>query len=83
MGWAALRALEPGSRLGGRPLAFAFGVICLAALLLATCEVVYIRDFYGEAISPRKILLEGTVPMPAEARPLAAALAHESPRKQK
>ena len=42
-----------------------------------------IRDFYGEAISPRKILLEGTVPMPAEARPLAAALAHESPRKQK
>ena len=42
-----------------------------------------IRDFYGEAINPRKILLEGTVPMPAEARPLATALAHESPRKQK
>src|SRR5205085_7900198 len=42
-----------------------------------------IRDFYGEAINPRKILLEGTVPMPAEGRPLAAALAHESPRKHK
>src|SRR5581483_10305505 len=32
-----------------------------------------IRDFYGEAVSPRKILLDATVPMPAEARPLAAA----------
>jgi SH3 domain-containing YSC84-like protein 1 len=42
-----------------------------------------IRDFYGEAIDPRKILLEATVPMPAEGQPLAAALAHESPRKQK
>ena len=42
-----------------------------------------IRDFYGKEIDARKILLEGAVPMPAEARPLAAALAHESPRKQK
>jgi len=42
-----------------------------------------IRDFYGEAVDPRKILLDGTVAMPAEGRPLAAALAHESPRKQK
>ncbi|MEN3335140.1 MAG: hypothetical protein V7641_4505 [Blastocatellia bacterium] len=42
-----------------------------------------IRDFYGKEIDARKILLEGTVPMPAEARPLATALAHESPRKQK
>src|SRR5436853_1668187 len=42
-----------------------------------------IRDFYGKEIDARKILLEGTVPMPAEARPLASALAHESPRKQK
>jgi YYY domain-containing protein len=33
-----------------RPLAFAFGAICLAALLLAACEVVYIRDFYGGAL---------------------------------
>jgi lipid-binding SYLF domain-containing protein len=42
-----------------------------------------IREFYGEAVNPRAILLEGTVPMPAEARPLAAALAHESPRKRR
>jgi len=42
-----------------------------------------IRDFYGEAVDPRKILLEGTVPMPAEGRPLAVALAHESPHKRK
>src|SRR5437868_8929722 len=42
-----------------------------------------IRDFHGEAIDPRKSRLDGTVPMPAEGRPLAAALAHESPRKHK
>ena len=42
-----------------------------------------ISDFYGKEVNPRAILLEGTVPMPAEARGLAAALAHESPRKQK
>jgi len=42
-----------------------------------------IRDFYGKEIDARKILLDGTVPMPDEARPLAAALAHESPRKRR
>jgi SH3 domain-containing YSC84-like protein 1 len=42
-----------------------------------------IRDFYGKEIDARKILLDGTVPVPDEARPLNAALAHESPRKQK
>ncbi|MFL6213099.1 MAG: lipid-binding SYLF domain-containing protein [Blastocatellia bacterium] len=42
-----------------------------------------ISDFYGKDINPRAILLEATVPMPAEARGLASALAHESPRKQK
>jgi YYY domain-containing protein len=47
-GWAAARALEPGG--AGRPLAFAFGAISLGALLLAACEVVYIRDFYGGAL---------------------------------
>jgi uncharacterized membrane protein len=49
-GWAALRALDPDSRFGGRPLGFAFGAICLGALLLAACEVVFIRDFYGGAL---------------------------------
>jgi SH3 domain-containing YSC84-like protein 1 len=42
-----------------------------------------ISDFYGKEIDARKILLEGAVPMPAEARSLAAALAHESPRKRR
>src|SRR5205085_7956433 len=42
-----------------------------------------ISDFYGKEVNPRAILLEATVPMPAEARGLASALAHESPRKQK
>lgn len=62
-GYAALRALdvpharrtldgrESGGPLAGRrSLAFAFGLICLAALLLAVCEVVHIRDFYGGAL---------------------------------
>jgi uncharacterized membrane protein len=49
-GWGAQRALDPQTRLGGRPLAFACAAICLAALLLAACEVVYIRDFYGGAL---------------------------------
>jgi lipid-binding SYLF domain-containing protein len=40
------------------------------------------RDFYGKEMDPRSILLDGTVPMPEEARPLARALAHESPTKQ-
>ncbi|MGH2367531.1 MAG: DUF2298 domain-containing protein, partial [Chloroflexota bacterium] len=39
-----------GAGLGGRPLAFALGAICLGAILLAACEVVYIRDFYGGAL---------------------------------
>lgn len=40
------------------------------------------RDFYGHEMDPRSILLDGTVPMPEEAAPLARALSHESPRKQ-
>lgn len=40
------------------------------------------RDFYGKEMQPRAILLDGTVPLPEEAKPLAAALSHESPRKQ-
>jgi YYY domain-containing protein len=50
----ALRAPErdgPDDRIAGRrPLAFALGAICLGTLLLAACEVVYIRDFYGGAL---------------------------------
>ena len=41
------------------------------------------RDFYGKEMDPRAILMDGTVPMPPEARALAAALSRESPRKQK
>jgi SH3 domain-containing YSC84-like protein 1 len=41
------------------------------------------RDFYGKEMSARAILFEGTVPMPAEAQPLAAALSRESPRKRR
>lgn len=41
-----------------------------------------IRDFYGKDIDARKILLEGTVEMPSEARPLASALSWQSPKKQ-
>ncbi len=40
------------------------------------------RDFYGKDVDPRSILLDGTIEMPAEARPLAAALSRESPRKR-
>ena len=40
------------------------------------------RDFYGKDIDARKILLEGTVEIPAEARPLASALSWQSPKKQ-
>ena len=40
------------------------------------------RDFYGKEMDARAILLEGTVPMPAEAKPLAAALSRESPSKR-
>ena len=55
--YAAREALEPvlpgdpaGPLAGRRPLAFAFGLVTLAFLLLAACEVVYIRDFYGGAL---------------------------------
>jgi lipid-binding SYLF domain-containing protein len=40
------------------------------------------RDFYGKDTDARKILLDGTVEMPAEARPLASALSWQSPKKQ-
>ena len=40
------------------------------------------RDFYGADVDARKILLDGTVEMPAEARPLASALSWQSPKKQ-
>jgi lipid-binding SYLF domain-containing protein len=40
------------------------------------------RDFYGKDLEPRKILMEGDVPMPAEARALASALSWKSPKKQ-
>ena len=40
------------------------------------------RDFYGKETDARGILLEGTIPLPEEAKPLAAALSRESPKKQ-
>ena len=40
-----------------------------------------IKDFYGAEIDARKILLDGTVPMPSEAQPLATMLSSKSPRK--
>jgi SH3 domain-containing YSC84-like protein 1 len=40
------------------------------------------RDFYGKDVDPRAILLEGKVPMPQEARPLASALSWTSPKKR-
>ena len=40
------------------------------------------RDFYGKDVDARNILLEGTVEMPAEARPLASALSWQSPKKK-
>jgi len=40
------------------------------------------RDFYGNDVDARKILLDGTVEMPSEARPLASALSWQSPKKQ-
>ena len=39
-------------------------------------------DFYGRDVDARKILLQGTVPMPSEARPLASALSWKSPKKR-
>jgi len=41
-----------------------------------------IRDFYGKDVDARDILLEGKVPMPEEAAPVAAALSRQSPRKK-
>jgi lipid-binding SYLF domain-containing protein len=40
------------------------------------------RDFYGKDIDARAILLDGSVPMPAEARALASALTWKSPKKK-
>ena len=42
-----------------------------------------IREFYGKDVDPKQILLDGTVPMPEEARPLAMALSRQSPKKDK
>ena len=39
-------------------------------------------DFYGREVDARKILLQGTVAMPPEARPLASALSWKSPKKR-
>jgi lipid-binding SYLF domain-containing protein len=40
------------------------------------------RDFYGKEVDARAMLLEGSIPLPTEARPLAAALSRKSPRKK-
>jgi lipid-binding SYLF domain-containing protein len=40
------------------------------------------RDFYGKPTDAKTILMSGTLPMPAEAKPLAAALSRTSPKKQ-
>ena len=40
------------------------------------------RSFYGKDMDARQILMEGTVPMPPEARSLAAALSRTSPVKE-
>ena len=40
------------------------------------------RDFYGTDVDARKILLDGAVAMPAEARSLASALSWQSPKKK-
>ena len=39
------------------------------------------RDFYGKDIDPRRVI-DGEVPMPAEARPLASALTWQSSNKK-
>ena len=56
-GYGALNALRTPAAgeqddhvAGRRPLAFGLGAICLGAVLLAACEVAYIRDFYGGAL---------------------------------
>ncbi|MFY9556891.1 MAG: lipid-binding SYLF domain-containing protein [Blastocatellia bacterium] len=38
-------------------------------------------DFYGKDVDPRKVLLEGSVPMPPEARSLASALSWQGKKK--
>ncbi len=40
------------------------------------------RDFYGKDVDARKILIDGTVETPAEARPLTSALSWQSPKKK-
>lgn len=40
------------------------------------------RAFYGQDLDARKILIEGEVAMPAEARALASALSWKSPKKK-
>jgi lipid-binding SYLF domain-containing protein len=40
------------------------------------------REFYKKALEPKTILFTDDVPIPAEAKPLAAALSRESPRKK-
>jgi lipid-binding SYLF domain-containing protein len=40
------------------------------------------QDFYGKEVDARALLMEGSVPLPAEARPLAAALSHKSTKKR-
>jgi SH3 domain-containing YSC84-like protein 1 len=40
------------------------------------------RDFYGKDVDARKVLLEGGVPMPAEAQALASQLSRTSPTKK-
>lgn len=40
------------------------------------------RDFYGKEVDARALLMEGSMPLPAEARALAAALSRKSPRKK-
>jgi SH3 domain-containing YSC84-like protein 1 len=41
------------------------------------------RDFYGQEVEPRAVLLDGSVEMPTEARSLAAALSRNSPRRKR
>jgi lipid-binding SYLF domain-containing protein len=50
----------------------------------ATCrqDKENIRDFYGKDLHARDILLEGKVPMPDEAAPLANSLSRQSPKRK-
>lgn len=47
---AAVAAAALWRERGDRGLQFALGLVAAAGLLLAVCEVVYIRDFYGGAL---------------------------------